>query len=97
MRIIIRVIGIIALSATAIAWTGVGPALAGCGYAGQPVQFGGVSGDPEKDTFGLLCSGDVAQAGSATKAARAEIMQVGANTGDPEKDSFGLVQVASAP
>jgi hypothetical protein len=62
----------------------------------KPVQVGLVSGDPEKDSFGLVCPRDIEQPGSITAALRAQVVQVGMITGDPEKDSFGSVQAANA-
>ena len=85
------------ISATTIVGVGVSPVLASCRYSGQPVQVGVMSGDAEKDSFGLLCSIDREQTGSVGTATRAEFMRVGASTGEAEKDSFGFVQVASAP
>jgi hypothetical protein len=67
----------------------VAPALAERGSADRPVQVGVMSGLPEKDSFGLLCSRDIGETGSVTAATRAEIAQVGMSTGDPEKNSFG--------
>jgi hypothetical protein len=91
MRAIITTV----IAATTIISVGVSPALASCGSSSQPLQVGAVSGDAEKDSFGLLCSGAREQAGSVATVTRAEIMQVGASTGEAEKDSFGYVQAAS--
>ncbi len=84
------------LAATALALMTAGPALASCG-AGQITQVGALSGDPEKDTFGLLCgTTDVEQTASITSMPRGEILPVGASTGDTEKDTLGYLQPASA-
>jgi hypothetical protein len=87
---------IITMVISAATIVAVGPALADCGPAGKPMQVGIVTGNPETDSFGLLCSRDVEQTGSVTAAKRSAVMQVGASTGDPEKDSFGYVQSVSA-
>jgi hypothetical protein len=84
----------IVLSAATI--LSVSSALAACGSSDKPVQVGLVSGEPEKDSFGLVCLKDIEQTGSITAAVRAQVGQVGMITGDPEKDSFGYVQVANA-
>ena len=85
------------LAATALVLTIAGPALAACGSP-QVVQVGGLSGDPEKDTFGLLCGpADVERPNSLTSSAHTEILQVGANTGEAEKDTLGYLQTAAAP
>lgn len=84
------------LAATALVLTAAGPALAGCGAA-QIVQVGALSGDPEKDTFGLLCgTADVEQTGSTSSTPRGEILLIGASTGEAEKDTLGYLQAASA-
>ncbi len=84
------------LAATALALVATTPALAGCGAA-QIVQVGALSGDPEKDTFGLMCGlTDVEQTSSIARSARGEILQVGVSTGEAEKDSVGYLQTASA-
>jgi hypothetical protein len=62
----------------------------------KPVQAGLVSGDPEEDSFGLVCPRYIEQPGSITAAVRAQVVQVGMITGDPEKHSFGYVQAANA-
>jgi hypothetical protein len=90
MRAIITIV----ISAATI--LSVGPALAACGSSDKPMQVGLVSGDPEKDSFGLACSRDIEQTGSITAAVKAQVVQVGMITGDPERDSFGYVQAASA-
>jgi hypothetical protein len=78
--------------ATALVLTAAAPALAACGST-QVVQVGDLSGNPEKDTFGLLCRpADVER----TSSARKEILQVGANTGEAEKDTMGYLQTAAA-
>ena len=85
------------LAATALVLTAAGPALAACGST-QVVQVEGPSGDPEKDTFGLLCGpADVERTGSLPSSARNEILQIGANTGEAEKDTLGYLQAAAAP
>ena len=85
------------LAATALVLTAAGPALAACGSP-QVVQVGDLSGDPEKDTFGLLCGpADVERTGSLPSSARNEILQIGANTGEAEKDTLGYLQTAAAP
>ena len=85
------------LAATALVLTTAGPALAACGST-QVVQVGGLSGDPEKDTFGLLCGlADVERTSALTSSAHNEILQVGANTGEAEKDTLGYLQTAAAP
>ena len=72
----------IILAATALVVTAAGSALAACGSP-QVVQVGGLSGDPEKDTFGLLCGpADVERTSALTSTAHNEILQVGANTGE---------------
>ena len=87
----------IILAATTLVLTAAGPALAACGST-QVVQVGGLSGDPEKDTFGLLCGpADVERTSSITSSAHKEILQVGANTGEAEKDTLGYLQTAAAP
>jgi hypothetical protein len=86
----------IILAATAFVLTAAGPTLAGCG-ATQMAQVGAPSGDPEKDTFGLLCgTTDVEQTGSVSRMPRGEILSVGASTGETEKDTLGYLQAASA-
>ena len=67
------------------------PALAECGSSDRPVQVGLVSGHPEKDSFGLLCSRDIQETGSVTATTREEAVQVGMSAGDPEKNSFGQI------
>jgi hypothetical protein len=67
----------------------VSPALAACVSSDKPMQLGLMSGDPEKDSFGLVCSRDIEQTGSITAAVKARVVQVGMVTGDPEEDSFG--------
>jgi hypothetical protein len=85
------------LAATALVLTIAGPALAACGST-QVVQVEGPSGDPEKDTFGLLCGpADVERTGSLPSSARNEILQIGANTDEAEKDTLGYLQAAAAP
>ena len=84
------------LAATTLVLTAAGPALAGCGSA-QVVQVGAISGDPEKDTFGLMCgTADVEQTSPTASSLRREILPVGASTGEAEKDTLGYVQTASA-
>jgi hypothetical protein len=84
------------LAATALVLTTAGPALAACGSP-QVVQVGDLSGNPEKDTFGLLCGPtDVERTSSLTRSAHNEIWQVGANTGEAEKDTLGYRQTAAA-
>ena len=85
------------LAATALVLTAAGPALAACGST-QVVQVGVLSGDAEKDTFGLLCGlADVERTGSLTRSAHNEILQVGAHTGEAEKDTLGYLHTAAAP
>jgi hypothetical protein len=85
------------LAATALVLITAGPALAACGST-RVVQVGGLSGDPEKDTFGLLCGlADVERTGSLPSSAHNEILQIGANTGEAEKDTLGYLQTAAAP
>jgi hypothetical protein len=87
----------IILAATTLVLTAAGPALAACGST-QVVQVGGLSGDPEKDTFGLLCGpAEVKRTSSITSSAPKEILQVGANTGEAEKDTLGYLHTAAAP
>jgi hypothetical protein len=84
------------LAAIALLFTGPGAALAGCG-SGQIVQIGIPNGDPEKDTFGLICGTTYLEQTSAIAgSARGEILQVGVSTGEAEKDSVGYLQTASA-
>ncbi len=90
-----RTISII-LAATALSLTAAGPALAGCGST-QIIQVGASSGEPEKDTIGLMCgASDVERTGSITSKPRGEILQVGVSTGEAEKDTLGYLQTASA-
>ena len=85
------------LAATALVLTTAGPALAACGST-QVVQVGDLSGDPEKDTFGLLCGpAEVKRTSSIPSSAPKEILQVGANTGEAEKDTLGYLHTAAAP
>ena len=85
------------LAATTLVLTAAGPALAACGPT-QVVQVGGLSGDPEKDTFGLLCGpAEVKRTSSITSSAPKAILQVGANTGEAEKDTLGYLHPAAAP
>jgi hypothetical protein len=85
------------LAATALVLTTAGPALAACGST-QVVQVGDLSGNPEKDTFGLLCGlADVERTGSLPSSAHNEILQIGATTGEAEKDTLGYLQTAAAP
>jgi len=87
----------IILAATTLVLITAGPALAACGPT-QVVQVGDLSGDPEKDTFGLLCGpADVERTGSLPSSAHNEILQIGANTGEAEKDTLGYLQTAAAP
>ena len=87
----------IILAATILVLTAAGPALAACGPP-QVVQVGDLSGDPEKDTFGLLCGpAEVQRTSSITSSAHKEILQVGANTGEAEKDTLGYLHTAAAP
>jgi hypothetical protein len=87
----------IILAATTLVLTAAGPALAACGPT-QVVQVGGLSGDAEKDTFGLLCGpAEVKRTSSITSSAPKEILQVGANTGEAEKDTLGYLHTAAAP
>ncbi len=86
----------IILAATALFLTAAGPALAGCGSI-ETVQVGALSGDPEKDTFGLMCRhADVERTSSVASSARREILQVGVSTGEAEKDTLGYLQTAAA-
>jgi hypothetical protein len=80
------------LAAAALVLTTAGPALAACGST-QVFQVGNLSGDPEKDTFALLCGPAGGERTSAlTSSARNEIVQVGAITGEAEKDTLGYLQ-----
>jgi hypothetical protein len=84
------------LAATALVLITAGPALAACDST-QVVQVGDLSGNPERDTFGLLCGpADVERTGSLTSSAHNEILQVGANTGEAEKDTLGYLQTPVA-
>ena len=86
----------IILAATTLVLTAAGPALAACGST-QVVQVGDLSGDPEKDTFGLLCGpAEVKRTSSIPSSAPKEILQVGANTGEAEKDTLGYLPTAAA-
>jgi hypothetical protein len=85
------------LAATALVLTTAGPALAACGST-QVVQVEGPSGDPEKDTFGLLCGpAEVKRTSSISSSSPKEILQVGAKTGEAEKDTLGYLHTAAAP
>ena len=87
----------IILAATILVLTAAGPALAAC-RSTQVVQVGDLSGDPEKDTFGLLCEpAEVKRTSSITSSSHKEILQVGANTGEAEKDTLGYLHTAAAP
>ena len=87
----------IILAATILVLTAAGPSLAACGST-QVLQVGDLSGDPEKDTFGLLCGpAEVKRTSSITSSAHKEILQVGANTGEAEKDTLGYLHTAAAP
>jgi hypothetical protein len=72
------------------------PALAAC--FGAPVaQVGTISGDPEKDTFGLICErADVERTGPIASSLRRDIWQIGTSMGEAEKDTLGYLQSASA-
>ena len=60
----------IVLAAATLVLSIAGPAMAGCGST-QVVQVGVPSGEPEKDTFGLLCgSGDVERTSSVSSTRR---------------------------
>ena len=84
------------LAATALVLVAAGPALAGCGST-QVHQVGAISGDPEKDTFGLMCNTSYGErTGSIASRSRGELLQVGMSTGEAEKDTLGNVQTASA-
>lgn len=73
-----------------------GPAQATCTSA-QAVQVNSLSGDPERDTFGLTCRPlDVDRTSSLSSVAREQIVQIGASTGTAEKDTFGYMQRGSA-
>jgi hypothetical protein len=85
------------LAAAALVLTTAGPALAACGST-QVVQVGDLSGDPEKDTFGLLCGlAGGERTSSFPSSVHNEILQIGANTGEAEKDTLGYLQAAAAP
>jgi len=87
----------IILSATTLVLTAAGPALAACGST-QVVQVGDLSGDTEKDTFGLLCRlADAEPTGSLPTSAHNDILQIAANTGEAEKDTLGYLHTAAAP
>jgi hypothetical protein len=84
------------LAATALVLVATGPALAGCGST-QVHQVGAISGEPEKDTLGLICNtSDVERTGSIASRSPGELLQVGMSTGEAEKDTLGYVQTASA-
>ncbi len=69
------------------------PAFAACG----PIQVGALSGDPETDTFGLLCEAKgVDRTDTVSNAPRGQILQIGVSTGEAEKETFGYMQPASA-
>jgi len=69
---------------------GVSPGLATCNSSNQPMQVGAVTGDSEKDSFGVDCAGfEVAQTGSISGAAPAQITEIGPRFADPEKQTFG--------
>jgi len=90
MRIVITT-----LTATALLLTTAGAVLADC-RAGDAVPVGAVSGDMEKDTFGLVCDAlAVEQTGSVTSASPRTAMPVGAVMGEPEKDTLGYALAAS--
>jgi|tagenome__1003787_1003787.scaffolds.fasta_scaffold20785742_2 hypothetical protein len=79
-------------AAAALVFTAAEPALAACGST-RAVQVGGVSGDPEKDTFGLLFGPtDVEQTSLITRSARRVMLQAGATTGEAEKDTLSYLQ-----
>ena len=72
------------------------PAIASCGPAQQLVQMGAATGEPEKDTFGLICSSDdVEQPISIFGRSRARATMIGISTGDAEKDTFAYRMVGS--
>jgi hypothetical protein len=73
-----------------------GPTQATCNSA-QAVQVNALSGDPERDTFGLTClPTDVDRTSSLSSVAHERIVQIGASTRDAEKDTFGYMQRVSA-
>jgi hypothetical protein len=72
------------------------PAIASCGPAQQSVQMGTATGEPEKDTFGLICaSNDAEQPISIFGRSRARATMIGISTGDAEKDTFAYRVVGS--
>jgi len=79
-----------AFAAATLVLVGINPALARCDSSDQRIQVGSVTGDAEKDTFGLDCAGrDIEHTGSVALAARGKMGQIGLRMGDPEKDTWG--------
>ena len=88
MRILASII-----AGSALLLVGPAPASAGCGSTGV-TQMGALTGDPEKDTFGLDCTArDVDRTGSVPRHAG---LPIGASTGDAEKDTLGYGVTAGA-
>ena len=72
------------------------PAIASCGPTQQLVQMGTDTGEPEKDTFGLICVSDNAeQPISIFGRSRARATMIGISTGDTEKDTIAYRMVGS--
>ncbi len=78
------------LAGSVLRLIGLTPAFASCGSAAT--QVGALIGDPEKDTFGLVCTvGHVERTGSISATTSRQILQIGAATGDAEKDTLGYL------
>ena len=87
---------IVVIASAATVLIGQGPVLAGCRSSGPSLPVGPVSGDPEKDTFGLTCAAaDIEQTGFITVSPEAQAMQVGTSTGELEKDTFGFIYAST--
>jgi hypothetical protein len=81
-------------AAIALLVSGTAPALADCG---PPAQVGTTTGDPEKDTFGLVCvSGTVSRTGPFNVVRSGKIIQVGIRTEEGERNTFGYALRKSA-
>ncbi|MEZ0168176.1 hypothetical protein [Microvirga sp. TS319] len=92
MRMLTHIVG-----AAAMMLIGQGPTLAGCHPSDPAIPVGIITGDADKDTFGLACiSAEMDRTGSTTMMSPRHVMQVGPGTGDAEKDSLGYVQVTGA-
>jgi hypothetical protein len=87
----------IMIAAAGMTLIGEGSALADCRSLDPVMPVGAFSGDPEKDTFGLACTGvDMKQPGAIAMTPRMQVMLVGTSTGEADKDSFGFVLVTEA-